>query len=94
MSDRFQASVLFGHQTTLSNFVGRLQAGVQVVPTAQELADLGNLAGALNYWAGQATPSLPQYPVDIQPEIPFGDYSRRLWQTGRQRQRSNCRRRK
>ena len=57
MSDRFQASVLFGHQTVLTNFVGRLQAGVPVIPTAQELADLGNLAGALNYWAGHTLPS-------------------------------------
>ena len=69
MSARFQAAVLFGHQTVLTNFVGRLQAGVAVVPTAQELADLGNLAGALNYWAGQATPSLP---VQIAPEFVDG----------------------
>lgn len=65
MSDRFNASVLFGHQQVLTNFVGRLQAGVPVVPTAQELADLGNLAGGLNYWAGQATPS---FPVQIAPD--------------------------
>lgn len=69
MSDRFNASILFGHQNVLSSFVGRLQAGVAVVPTAQELADLGNLAGALNYWAAQAKPSLP---VQIAPEFVNG----------------------
>ena len=55
---------------------GRAQAGAPAVPTAQELADGGNLAGALNYWAGQAAPPLP---VDIQPEIAYGDYSRKVF---------------
>ena len=69
MSERFQASVLRGHQTALTEFVGRLQAGVVVVPTAQELADLGNLAGALNYWAAEPVITLP---VSILPEFVDG----------------------
>lgn len=74
MSDRFQASVLFGHQTALASAVGRMQAGVPFVPTAQELADLGNLAGGLNYWAGQATQSPPV--GGPEGDIPYGDTSR------------------
>ena len=45
MSDRFVAYILRGHQVMLSHFVGRLQQGITVTPTAQELTDLGNLAG-------------------------------------------------
>lgn len=77
-AQRFDASILYGHQQVLSNFVGRLQAGEAVVPTAQELLDLGNLAGALNYWASLAPPPAAVCgPDDLQVSIPWGDYDRR-----------------
>lgn len=73
MSDRFDASVKRGHQVTLSNVMGRLQAGSQFVLTPQEFTDLSDLAGALNYWAAQA----PADPTTMHAEIPAGDYGRR-----------------
>lgn len=73
--DFFPAQVRRGHQAVLSNFVGRLQQGMPVVPTASELTDLGNLAGGLNYWAAQT----PASQIEMQAEIPYGDYARRLY---------------
>jgi hypothetical protein len=75
MSDRFDASIKRGHQVTLSNVMGRLQAGSQFTLTPQEFTDLSDLAGALNYWAAQAV-SLPKILHD---DIPAGDYTRRLF---------------
>lgn len=76
MSDRFDASVKRGHQVTLSNVMGRLQAGSVFTLTPQELADLSALAGALNYWAAQ----VPSCATNLHDEIPRGDYSRKTWQ--------------
>lgn len=73
MSDRFDASVKRGHQVTLSNVMGRLQAGSAFVLTPQEFTDLSDLAGALNFWAAQGT----AYPKIMHDEIPAGDYGRR-----------------
>lgn len=78
MSGRFNASILFGHQTLLSNVMGRVQAsgGAVLALTEAEFRGMSDLAGALNYWAAQAAPT---FPVDRQPEIPYGDYSRKLY---------------
>ena len=76
MSDRFDASVKRGHQVTLSNVMGRLQAGSQVTLTPPEFTDLSDLAGALNYWAAQA----PQTPLAMHDNIARGDFSRKTFQ--------------
>lgn len=76
MSDRFDASIKRGHQTTLSNVMGRLQSGSIFSLTPQEYIDLSDLAGALNYWAAQT----PETPTAIHPEIVRGDFSRKTWQ--------------
>ena len=75
MSDRFDASIKRGHQTTLSSVMGRMQAGAQVTLTPQEFTDLSDLAGALNYWAAQS----PAYPYTMHDNIVRGDYSRKLF---------------
>ena len=75
MSDRFPASIRRHHQVVMSNVMGRLQAGNVFALTPQEFTALSDLAGALNYWAAQT----PEYPVDIQPEIAGGDFSRKLF---------------
>lgn len=75
MSDRFQASVKRGHQETLSNVMGRLQAGSVFSLTPQERIDLSDLAGALNYWAAQA----PGQDAQLLGHIPEGDYGRRTF---------------
>lgn len=75
MSDRFAASIRRYHQQVMSNVMGRLQAGSVFALTPQEFTALSDLAGALNYWAAQT----PEYPVDIQPEIAIGDYSRKTF---------------
>lgn len=76
MSERFNASVKRGHQTTLSNVMGRLQSGSIFSLSPQEFIDLSDLAGALNYWAAQ----VPD--VDVQAEVMFGDFSRKLYVPG------------
>lgn len=76
MSDRFDASIKRGHQVTLSNVMGRLQAGSLFSLTPQEFTDLSDLAGALNYWAAQ----VPETPINVHPEIAVGDFSRKTWQ--------------
>lgn len=73
-NDRFDCSIKRGHQTMLANVVGRMQAGQVFVPTAQELKDLGDLAGQLNKCASEVF-----LPTNIHPEISFGDYDRRLF---------------
>ena len=75
MSDRFAASIRRHHQRVMSNVMGRLQAGSVFALTPQEFTALSDLAGALNYWAAQT----PEYPVDTQPEIAIGDYSRKTF---------------
>lgn len=75
-SDRFDASIKRGHQVTLSNVMGRLQAGDLFALTPVEYADLSDLAGALNTWAAES----PAYPQTMHAEIVRGDYSRRLFQ--------------
>lgn len=77
MSDRFNASIKRGHQTTLSNVMGRLQAGQMFSLTPQEFIDLSDLAGALNYWAAQEPPT-----AEVQPEILYGDFARRYFVPG------------
>ena len=74
--DRFDASVTFAQQQTLSNVMGRLQAGSTFALTTQEFTDLSNLAGALNYWAAKA----PAPAVNVHDAIPRGDFSRKTWQ--------------
>lgn len=76
MDDRFDASIKRGHQVTLSNVMGRLQAGNTFALTPQEFTDLSDLAGALNYWAAQ----VPETPMTMHAEIPVGDFGRRTWQ--------------
>ncbi len=76
MSDRFDASIKRGHQVTLSNVMGRLQAGNVFSLTPQEFTDLSDLAGALNYWAAQ----VPETPLNMHGEIAVGDFVRRTWQ--------------
>lgn len=76
MSDRFPASIRRHHQQVMSNVMGRIQQGQVFALTPQEYVALGDLAGALNYWAAQ----VPEYPVDVQAEIMGGDYSRKLFQ--------------
>lgn len=75
MSDRFQASIKRGHQVTLSNVMGRLQAGQVFSLTPQEKIDLSDLAGALNYWAAQT----PASDAQLLGHIPEGDYARRVF---------------
>lgn len=75
MSERFTASIKRGHQVTLSNVMGRLHAGSIFSLSPQEYVDLSDLAGALNFWAAQS----PAQEVDVQAEIPFGDFNRRLY---------------
>lgn len=75
MSDRFQASIKRGHQVTLSNVMGRLQAGSIFSLTPQEYIDLSDLAGALNYWAAQA----PETPVAVHAEVHAGDFGRQVF---------------
>jgi len=72
MSDRFYASIKRGHQTTMSNVMGRLQAGSVFALTPQEFTDLSDLAGALNYWAAQSVPQ-----AQFLGHIPAGDFSRK-----------------
>lgn len=82
MSDRFVAYILRGHQVMLSHFVGRLQQGTLVTPTAQELTDLGDLAGNLNSAAGVVPPPPPpaqNNTIAMHDVIPFGDYNRRYF---------------
>lgn len=62
MNNRTTASVRTDHIYLLSNFVGRLQAGVVFAPTGHELTELGNLAGALN--AAIVPPIPPPDPAD------------------------------
>lgn len=64
MSARFNASILFGHQTLLSNVMGRVQAsgGTVLALTEAEFRGMSDLAGALNYWAAQAAPAPPVPP--------------------------------
>lgn len=50
---RFNASVRMGHQDVLSRTVQRLRDGAPVV--AQDVTELGNLAGALNLAAAQTS---------------------------------------
>jgi hypothetical protein len=82
MTQRFDASLLCAHRDVLSNVVGRMQAGVPFVPTAQELKDLGDLAGAINYWAtqpgacGSAPPPPTCGPDTIYTTIQWDDYTR------------------
>lgn len=82
MADRFNASLAFKHQQLLSSVVGRMQAGQPFTPTAQELQDLGDLAGAINYWAEQAGGQPPALPIEgcaddtIKTTIAWGDFKR------------------
>lgn len=80
MSDRFAASIRRHHQAVMSNVMGRLQQGQVFALTPQEFVALSDLSGALNYWAAQT----PEYPVDIQPEIAFGDFSRKTFTASRE----------
>lgn len=75
MTDRFDASIKRGHQETLSNVMGRLQAGQVFSLTPQEKIDLSDLAGALNYWAAQ----VPEQTAQLLGHIPDGDYARRTF---------------
>lgn len=77
MTDRFNASIKRGHQTTLSNVMGRLQHGQTFALTPQEFTDLSDLAGALNRAAEQAPTA-----VEVQPEILYGDFARRYFVPG------------
>lgn len=72
MSERFNASIKRGHQTTLSNVMGRLQQGQTFGLTPQEYTDLSDLAGALNYWAAQVN----WLPAQLLGHIGTGDFSR------------------
>lgn len=74
--DRFDASVTFTQQQTLSNVMGRLQSGSTFALTKQEFTELSNLAGALNYWAAKA----PATAVSVHDPIARGDFSRKTWQ--------------
>lgn len=60
--DRFPASIRRYHQQTMSNVMGRLQHGQVFSLTPQEFQTLGDLAGALNYYAAQSEP-LPPAPT-------------------------------
>jgi len=62
MADRFDASIKREHQVVLSNVMGRMQGGATVVLTDGEFKDLSDLAGALNFYAGQAPSPPPTYP--------------------------------
>lgn len=72
---RFNASILFGHQTVLSNVMGRVQLGQVFSLTPDEYRQLSDLAGALNYWAAQA----PEPAAQLLGHIPEGDYDRRTF---------------
>ena len=74
MSDRFPASIKRGHQVTLSNVMGRLQAGSVFSLTPQEFTDLSDLAGALNYWSAQVPP------LTMHDTIAIRDDSRKLFE--------------
>lgn len=64
--DRFPASIRRHHQRVLSNVMGRLQRGQVFSLTPSEFQALGDLAGALNYYAAQAAePSLPVRTLDV-----------------------------
>ena len=85
MSERFTASVLCGHQTVLSNVMGRVQnAGKPyvLVLTDEEYIALSNLSGALNTWATKpgacgSAPALPTCgPDTINTTIAWGDFTR------------------
>lgn len=75
MSDRFDASIKRGHQATLSNVMGRLQAGSVFALTPQEFTDLSDLSGALNFWAAQS----PEPPAQLLGHIATDDYSRKVF---------------
>lgn len=75
---RFNASVLYGHQTVLSNVMWRMQMGQVFSLTPDEYRQLNDLAGCLNYYSAQQPPA--PIPYDVQPEIPYGDFSRRTFQ--------------
>ena len=77
MSDRFSASIRRYHQQVMSNVMGRIQNGQVFALTPQEYTAMSDLAGALNYWAAQAPDD-----VQIQAEIPAGDFARRLYTPG------------
>lgn len=80
MSDkRFPASVNCLHRATLTQLMARVPTGGGTVTIdALEDANLRNLAGALNYWATQPGGcDSAAYPVDEQPMIAAGDYSRK-----------------
>lgn len=78
---RFPASVNCAHRATLTQIMARVPTGGGAVTIdALEDANLRDLAGALNYWATQPGGcDSPAYPVDIQPEIVYGDYSRKVF---------------
>lgn len=78
MSDRFAASIRRYHQQVMSNVMGRVQQGQVFALTPQEYTALSDLAGALNYWAAQVPDD-----VQVQAEIPAGDFARRLYSPGR-----------
>lgn len=74
---RFDASILYGHQVVLSNVMGRVQMGQVFALTPDEYRQLSDLAGALNYWAAQAPETVS---VDVQSEIAYGDFGRKVFQ--------------
>lgn len=79
MTQRFDASLNCDHATLLSRVVGQMQAGVPYTPSPDDLNALGDLAGAINYWAQQpgACGSPPN--VLVEPEIQAQDYDRKTF---------------
>lgn len=82
MSDqRFSASVNCRHRNILTTVMARVPVGGgSVIIAPEEDKDLRDLAGALNYWATQpGACSGGPVTIDMQPEIMYGDNSRKLF---------------
>lgn len=82
MSDkRFDASINCNHRNTLTVVMSRVPVGggsVSITPA--EDTQLRDLAGALNYWATQPGGcDGSQYPLEMQPEIMYGDFDRKTF---------------
>ncbi len=76
--DHFQAFPRRYHQQVLSNIMGRLQSGKQVILDAVEFTAMSQLSGNLNHYAAIVDPPSP-LPVGPQGDIPYGDYNRYLF---------------
>lgn len=89
MSDRFQASISCAHRSVLTDVMERAPVGGGAVTIApQEDKMLRDLAGAMNYWAGQPGGCAPVVPPPIETPPPNtsvrmhdtiqkGDYARK-----------------